>query len=285
MEYLIYLLIILFSVTQSAATKFYNKRSDNTEAFNAAKSTSALLLFGVASLFGFTWHIPTLVYGFLYGAALAASMYAGYKALTIGPMALTSMLTAFSVIIPLIYGVAFRAEKLDALKYVAFILLFLAIILTNIDKIGENDKNKFDRKRWTFFITVTFIANGIASVLQKEHQTAYPEQYNSEFMLFAMLLASVIFDLAFFIKNRPSVLKKIKGKRYGVLSGVTNALANFLTLILAGLENATVLFPVISVGKIIAAIFCGRFVFREKLKSNHYAAIVFGIVAVMFLKI
>ena len=69
------------------------------------------------------------------------------------------------------------------------------------------------------------------------------------------------------------------------LSGLANGLANFLTLVLAGLENASVLFPIISAGTILAALICGRVVFKEKLKANHYAALVSGIIAVVLMKL
>ena len=55
-----------------------------------------------------------------------------------------------------------------------------------------------------------------------------------------------------------SEIRAIKVKRYGVLSGLANAAANFLTLILAGFENASVLFPIISAGTILASLLCGR---------------------------
>ena len=77
----------------------------------------------------------------------------------------------------------------------------------------------------------------------------------------------------------------IKGKRYGVLSGVANGIANFLTLVLEGMENASVLFPIISAGTILTSLLCGRLIFREKLKANHYVALVAGIAAVVLLKL
>jgi drug/metabolite transporter (DMT)-like permease len=80
-------------------------------------------------------------------------------------------------------------------------------------------------------------------------------------------------------------IKSTKGKWLGAVSGIANGLANFFTLILAGSENASILFPCISAGTLLGAIVCGRFLFKEKLKLNHYFALVFGILAVVFLKI
>ena len=104
-------------------------------------------------------------------------------------------------------------------------------------------------------------------------------------MLFAMLLCSVIFAIVTLRKISLKELNTIKGKRYGVLSGLANGVANFFTLVLAGWESASVLFPIISAGTILSSLLCGRLLFKEKLKINHYAALAAGIAAVVFLKL
>ena len=70
-----------------------------------------------------------------------------------------------------------------------------------------------------------------------------------------------------------------------VLSGLASGIANFLTLVLAGMENASVLFPIISAGTILASLYCGRLLFKEKLRINHYVALAAGIVAVILFKL
>ena len=241
----VYVLIILASVTQSATTKLFNKNSSHASVFNAIKSCTALILFALIATFGFTFHLPTVLFGVLYGVSLCISMYAGYQALCRGPMALTSMLVSFSVIVPLIWGITLGNETLKSLQYPALILLFLAIILTNADKIKPKKTTQTNYCLWLLFVGITFACNGICSILQKQHQTLYPEAYSREFMLFAMLLCSVVFLISVFRTISPKELNEIKGKRYGVLSGLANGIANFLTLVLAGMENASVLFPII----------------------------------------
>ena len=285
MVIVVYLLIILASVTQSATTKLFNRNCSNSAVFNTIKSCTALVLFALIASFDFSFHLPTVLFGFSYGTCLCISMYAGYKALCCGPMALTSMLVSFSIVIPLIWGITVGNETLKSLQYPALILLFLAIILTNADKIKAKKTTQTNYCLWLLFVGITFACNGICSILQKQHQTLYPEAYSREFMLFAMLLCSVVFSISAFRKISPKELREIKGKRYGVLSGLANGTANFLTLVLAGMENASVLFPIISAGTILASLVCGRLLFKEKLKANHYAALAAGIVAAVLLKL
>ena len=282
---ILYLLIVLATVTQSASTKLFNRQSSRSEVFNAIKSSSALVLFALMAIPGFTLHLPTVFFGLAYGAGLCLSMYAGYKALCLGPMSLTSMLVSFSVVIPLVFGVTFGKETLNTFKYVAFVLLFIAIISTNADKIKEGSRKEANYGLWLLFVGITFLCNGACSVLQKQHKTLYPEAYSREFMFFAMLFCSLIFSVAVLSRLSFKEIKETKGKLYGVISGCSNGMANFLTLIMAGLENASVLFPVISAGTVLSALLCGRLIFKERLKANHCFALVFGILAIVFLKI
>ena len=282
---IIYLLIVLFTVTQSATTKLFNKGSANSAVFNSLKALSALVMFTIMAIPGFTFHLPTMIFGFAYGAGLCLSMYAGYKALCLGPMSLSSMLVSFSVIIPLIWGITFGNETLNTFKYIAFALLFVEIISTNVDKLKGGIQKETNYGLWLTFVGITFLCNGTCSILQKQHQTLHPESYSQEFMFFAMLLCSVIFCIAAVSRLSRKEIKETKGKLYGIISGSSNGMANFLTLILAGMENASILFPIISAGTVLSALLCGRFVFKEKLKLNHYFALVFGILAIVFLKI
>jgi len=284
----IYFCIIAASVTQSAAAKLYNGKNTDPDVFcfNALKAASAVVLFAFAALLGgFQLHIPTVLYGMFYGLSLCLSMHAGYRALCLGPMALTSMLVSFSLIIPLAWGVLFGDERVGVLQWVAFGCLLVSMVVVNADKLKANGRQENGHALWLVFVTLTFLPYCVCSILQKEHQRAFPGQFGSEFVLLAMLICGAIYMIAAIARTPKGAFGKIRGKRYAVLSGTTNALANFLTLSLAGFENASILFPVISAGTILGSLLCGRLVFGEKLKTNHYIAILFGTASVVLLKL
>ena len=194
MIFLFYFLILFSSATQVSATKLYNKCSDNSAVFNAIKAVSALILFALMAMIGFRFHLPTVLFGFCYGACLCLSMYAGYKALCLGPMALTSMLTSLSVVIPLLFGIAVWKETLGGFKIAALALLVFTILMINADKLKNGAKAEGGYAIWLFFVFLTFAANGFCSVIQKQHQILYPESYSREFMFFAMLVCSIVFS-------------------------------------------------------------------------------------------
>lgn len=284
-----YVLLVFSSVMQSAAIKFFDKKNteENSTVFNFIRVLSALLLFVCYTVVTekIKFHIPTLIYGVIYGVSLSISMYFGYRALNVGPLALTGMLVSFSIIIPITWGVLVRSENLNLIKLVALLFLAVSMVTVNADKLKSGAKKQDNYLKWLFFVLFTFISNGICSIVQLEYANTYTSVLNGEFMVYEMLTCTVIFAIFLITKITPADFKKVKGKGYAILSGIANAVANFLTLILAGMESSTILFPIISAGTILTSLMFGRIVFKEKLKANHIFALVFGIIAIMLLKI
>ena len=166
------------------------------------------------------------------------------------------------------------------------LLLLGAMLLVNADKLlrprEESTQGRGGRYGlWLLFVGITFFCNGTGAILQKQYGVHYPEGYPREFMLFAMLLCAAVFGIRSSVRRGHGTEKSARGIGLGALAGV----ANYLTLVLAGLENASLLFPLISAGTLLGALLCGRLVLKEKLKANHYAALALGMLAIVFLKL
>ncbi|MBR4959935.1 MAG: hypothetical protein IKY52_03460 [Clostridia bacterium] len=282
---LFYLCIVAFASTNTSLTKMFNRQSSQSAVFNAVRAVTAFVMFCIISLPGFTFHIPTFLFGAGYGIFLSIAMYMGYLALCVGPMALTSMMLSFSVIFPVLWGILVQKEKVDLLQYIAFVLLFAALFLVNADKLRQKTTKDTDYRKWFLYAAATCICNGGCSILQKEHQTAFPSLYSREFMVAAMGVCSAVFVLIAICGVSRQTFRETTGKWYAVAAGVTNSMSNFLTLVLTGMENASVLFPMISAGTIFAALLWGIFAFREKPKPNQYAALAAGAVSIILLKL
>ena len=274
--------IIIFSAVQSAAVKFYNRTDSDAFVFNFVKSLAACAVLAVLSAADFHINALTAAYGGIYGLSLGISMYSGYKALAMGPMSLTSLIVSFSVVIPIFYGVFFSGEPLSNLKIVGLVFLAAALLTANMKK-PEMSRKGSSYAWWIFYVAMTFMSNGLCSVLQKMHQQRYPGEYCAEFTLISMLICGVIF-LALTLVHRSGKVST-RGKKYSAVSGAAMAAVSFMTIKLSGAENASVLFPAISAGTICASLLCGTIIFREKLRCNHIIALVCGIAAVICLKL
>ncbi len=285
MTLLLYLSNVLCASGQSALGKLNGRRGGSNTHFNLAKAIAAVLLFLLSASFGFDFHVGTLLYGVGYGVFFSVSTVAGLAALTSGPMALTSVVVSFSLVVPCFYGIVFLDERLSPLGAAGLVLLAASLILLRRKSSGQLSA------RWWIFVLLTLLSNGLCSVVQKLHQTAYPKLYQKEFMLWATLVV-LLFLVFSTLRDRfasrgeevptaPSAVPLLLGAGAGVLNGG----ANFVSLLLAASENAVILYPVLGASTAVASFLIGRFFFRERITRTQLLGLALGIAAVVLLKL
>lgn len=275
--FILYFLNTICSCGQSMLGKSFARKGGNAEVFNLNKALGGIAVFTVFWLLsGMNFHLPTAIFGICYGIFLCFSMHFGFKALATGPMALTSIIASFSLIIPLLFGIIFWNERLTLLGITGILLLSAAIIMLNLQK------NDNINPKWLLFALLTLAANGICSVIQKYHQMCFPSLYRTEFMLSSLITVAFMLCASQGLKAG-----KVKLRLYptGIMAGIMNSAANYLVLYLATYEKASVLFPFISVANVMGAWLAGRIAFREKLNVLQVAGLLFGICAMVLLKI
>ena len=273
----LYLLNVTCSTVQSALGKQYAKRGGGSLLFNINKAgigTILCLVFGLAN--GFSWHFYTMLFGAIYGISLCVSMHTGFKALSIGPMALTSVIASFSLIIPFLFGIVFWNESLTLLKSIGIILLLISVLFINIKK-----ESGFSGK-WLFYALITLLTNGVCSVIQKMHQLNFPSLYKTEFMFWALFCVSIILLVKHKTKDKQT---ELKFSLLGTASGIANCLANYIVLYLSATENASVLFPIVAIANMITVWIIGIVFFKERLRFLQTVGLFLGVISVVLLKI
>lgn len=274
----LYSLNVLCSAGQSALGKQYAKRGGESLPYNINKAVIGTILFLVLGIMGgFSWHFATTLFGIIYGISLCISMHTGFKALSIGPMALTSVIASFSLIMPFLFGIVFWNESLTILKFIGIIFLLISILLINIKK-----ENGFSTK-WLFYALITLLSNGICSVIQKIHQVKFPSLYKTEFMFWALLCVSIVLLITHNAKRNKKT--PLKFSLLGTFSGIANCLANYIVLYLSSTENASVLFPIVAIANIIAVWIIGILFFKERLRLLQTFGLLIGVISVVLLKI
>ena len=277
---ILYILAVTTMSAQSALSKQGGRLKADPFRFNFYKAAFALLLFLTAFLISErTLHAPTIIYGALYGVCITVSMYCGYRALCIGPLSLTSMLATFSLIVPCIYGAVFLHEAISLLAGLGFVCLVISLVCLNIKDKKDDKKPSLE---WAVCIIATILMNGISSVIQKEHQLAFPGGYRFTFMSASMLVCTLSYTVICLIKSSLIVLPT-KADLFGGGSGILNGLSNFFTLWLAGMSPASILFPLISASTMLMALLVGKFIFKEKLTVYQIIGFFVGILSVFLL--
>ena len=274
---ILYLLNVVCSAGQSALGKQYATRGGSSSVFNINKAISGIVVFMIWGLIqGFSFHLPTVLFGISYGISLCISMHTGFKALAIGPMALTSIIASFSLLIPFFFGICFWNEPLTFYGICGIILLLFSILLINGKKV---DGISF---KWLIYAMATLMANGICSIIQKYHQIKFPSLYRTEFMIFALLCVLLILTT---IKPDHAQKQKNKLSWLGLISGALNGTANYIVLFLSATENASVLFPIVSVANISIVWLIGILFFKEKLTVLQTIGLILGVSSIVLLKL
>lgn len=300
---LLYLGTIAASCAQSAFTKQNTRKGDGSAesagTFNLFKAVAVFAVLLLIFLFDRSWNVATIGWGAAYGVLLTVSMVTGYCALKTGPMALTSMIVSFSLLIPYAYGIIFLGEKPKLVQVAGLGMFILALVLINWNQlhvkgvahskngVHENEGAAQPQKatgRWAMFTALTLIANGFCSIVQKGHQNIYPGMYTSWFMAVAGLTACILFLIRFVWQRNKVRLKAKNAVKYGILGGISNGIANLILLVLAATENASILYPVVSAGTMLSVFVTGRIVFKEKMSPMQTAGFVVGLMAIVLLK-
>ena len=158
--------------------------------FNTVKVGSAFLLFLLISLHSLSFHFETLLSASAYGLALFFSTLFGYLALACGSLALTSSIVSYSVVIPVVFGIIFLEEDINAVKLCGFVLLLVSLMM-----LKKPTKDVGGNKKWLLYLAITFLCNGTMSIIQKLHQTTFPLQYRNEFTIYSMFICLLLFAL------------------------------------------------------------------------------------------
>ena len=120
-------------------------------------------------------------------------------------------------------------------------------------------------------------------MIQKYHKIKFSSLYHAEFMLFALICVLIILTIT--LNSNQSQKQKLKLSWSGLISGILNGAANYVVLFLSAIENASVLFPVISVANITIVWLIGIVFFKEKLTILQTIGLILGILSIVLLKL
>jgi len=281
MQFLLITLMVAIISAQNILRKRYNQKTGGkgTYLFLGILSLTASLFFLAAS--GFKLTILPTVFLYAVGIAIAysAANYFAFKALFIGPLSLSSLIGAFSLIVPTTFGILFYKEAVTPWYLVGSVFLVLSIFLTNSTK---KDGRKFSVK-WLIFSVLGALTNGLFSVIQSLQQRAFDGLYKNELMFIGLILSSAFFFLMSYLKERDQLKSCIKEAWIAAVVGASSGIGNLCKMVLMSLMNLSLIFPFINAGGIIVTSAAAILFYKEKLTLRQYLGVVCGIITIIFI--
>jgi drug/metabolite transporter (DMT)-like permease len=280
---------LILSILQSTAIfvvlKLFSRyRIDNWQAITTNYVVAALFGFVIyrgdispAAILAHDWFEFSLALGLTFIATFFIFALSSQK---VG-VALTSVASKMSVVIPVLAGLVLLDESLNILAGLGVIVALMAFYLT----LGRGKSRSFPKK-YLILPLVLFLGNGINDTLMKYSEFHFVVDTNDLILFLAMifftaLVLGLIISAVRYSSNRnPLLLRNIIA---GIILGLINFGSTFYILKAMGLYESSVVFPIINAGIVSLSALTGYFFFREKLKLTNWIGIGLALIAILII--
>lgn len=282
------LLILLCTVTvtvQQVFKKQYSLRCAGGNYFFSALVSFFALLFFLLIPGKISLGADILPYSAGFAAMFALATVFSVMALTIGSLAITSLVLSYSLIIPTLYGILFLNEKITLLKCGGILLLLISLFLVRAQTKEDNKASK-PTVKWIIYVLIAFVANGMCSVVQNAQQRRFNGMQNSNFMILALIISTAVLFVLSLIFERNTILNALKkGTVLSAACGICNGATNYLVMVIIAAVASSVFFPVLSAGQLILTFIISVFAYKEKFIPRQIAGLACGLASLVFLNI
>ncbi len=196
-------------------------------------------------------------------------------------VALTSVASKMSVVIPVIAGLFLLQEKINLLAGIGVAVALIAFYLT----LGGGANRSFPRK-YVIFPLLLFLGNGINDSLMKYSEHNFVADTN-DLTLFLAIIFLVALVIGLIISTKRYIDQKysisFRNIAAGIILGLLNFGSTFYILKSMGVYESAVVFPVTNAGIVCLSALVGFFFFREKLSRQNWAGIILAVLAILLI--
>ena len=169
MNALLMIIIYISMMFQALFAKLYNKKTQNSCAYLYGGMVSFFaMLFFIFTSKNLSFSKDFLIYSAGFALAYGSATWAALMAYRYGSLALTALVSSFSLMVPTLYGLLFLGEPTSIWLFLGLLFLVISLFLIHYQKYG----NKINAK-WIIFALINFIGNGMCSTVQRMEQIAF----------------------------------------------------------------------------------------------------------------
>ena len=225
------------------------------------------------------------IYGGISIIMFSAGFYFTYVAYKIGPFGLTKLLSTFSLLFPIVYGLVFLNEEGGALSYLGIALMLSAAVLINLKREESGEKQKITFK-WLVCIIISAVANGMISVLSRMQQISFDNATSNEFMMISLFGSFIVLSIWGVLKEKRGIGLVIRnGALTGALAGVLNGAKNFITLLVYLYLPLSIVSPLKTSLSMIATFAVSYLLYKERYGRLQLVGVVLGAASVVLLSL
>ena len=293
MELIGYLLVLVFavlSIGESVIVKTYADRyKSGGMVMNSLIALFAFLFFvitDIVSTDGFYFPREMIPLGLINCTLYAIGFYSMFVALKVGPYGLSRLISNFSLIFNVFYGIAILNEKATVLTYVGIALIFSALFLMNYVGADKRQSEVGISLKWILAISATVVSNGFIAILGRVQQIRFDNACTNEFQMISIGGSFVLLAIIGLIIDRDKLKSVLThGTLYGFGAGLINGARNFVGLAIYLFIPMSTASPM-NIGVGIALTFVvSKLFFKERYTLAQIIGVISGTVAVILLSV
>jgi drug/metabolite transporter (DMT)-like permease len=280
------MLFIALSVVQSTlifvAFRLFDRfRTDNWQAIMVNYVVATLLSFvlgHVGENFQDTIRSVWVPYSMGLGIMFIGTFYFFALSCQKAGVAITSVTSKMSVIIPVLFGFWLYGESLGVLRIFGIFLALVAFYL-----VFRKEKRPLPEMKWAILPVMVFFGNGLVDSGMKFAQHHYIADSPIPFLTFTFFTSLVIALTAVIIRLTRGVAFQWKSVTGGMILGALNFGSTYYIIKALGTQESSVVFPVANSAIVGLSALVGYFGFREKLTAINWTGIVLSILAIIII--
>ena len=229
----------------------------------------------------------TLLYGVLGGVLFFGASFFSAKSFVIGSMALSSIITNMSLLLPLLYSVLLLKEPFTLFHLIGGALFVCTFVLSAS---GSRQKSN-GGILWVVIVSLAFFSNGMNAVVTKYYLLNAAQTQSNAFMAITYFTASLAFLGLFLQKGRHAARPPKSGGYLANLLLISTVSAagsfggNLLLTYLANKVDGAILYPCVNGGLCLVLTVISYLVFHERITLKKATAIVLGCSAIVILNL
>ena len=289
MGYILCILFVITNLLEGIVVKNHTKKYGNGgTVVNALTCLFSMIFFIITEALekdAFYFPSELWIYGGISIVMFASGFYFTYVAYKIGPFGLTRLLSTFSLLFPIVYGLAFLNEDGGVTSYIGIGLMLAAAVLINLKHEERGDKQKVTLK-WFIYIIISAAANGMISVLSRMQQIRFDNATSNEFMMISLFGSFIALSVWGVLKEKRGIGLVIRdGTLTGFMAGALNGAKNFITLLVYLYLPLSIVSPLQTSLSMIATFAVSYLLYKERYGRIQLVGVVLGIISVVLLSL
>lgn len=284
-------LLTLYTVARSVYTLAIKRGQVGRNELHQHMLFTCLVSFGQALLIfalppytqiAFAWERALLPA--LFGTFYAVFMIFTVMAMAAGPVSLTTIISSFTSLFPVLAGVVLWNDRLAWTQIAGLVLFGAALFLFNSGSYTEADAKKPITLRWVMLALLALVCGGCAVTCTRRYCDLF-SGYIKEYLFIANVTATLL-TLPFVLHalRRPGTLTLTKrGAAYTFAASFAVDISNIIFMFYASAFSAAFYFPLTSVLGVVAVVFTTRVFLRERVSRRALCGIGVATVALALL--